>query len=191
MRPPRNKPAPIPTLEDLKQKYMAWLYNSMFFYTTGEKYWLLSNHLFKREFYWTIPNDDNRGIDGLEFRGKWSVHHFRSWEVWWDAPCTVFELLVGLACRMEDILENPTRESTIRDWYILLISNLGLKAYTDSNWSSDVEKIVDQKIDLFLDRQYDRNGNGGLFPLEHSAADQRKVEIWYQLMKYIDESFDI
>ena len=192
MRPPRNKPEPLPTLEEMKHQYLSWLYNKMVKEEDQNKYWLLANYLFRIPFRWSIPNDDNRAADGVKFRGDFIVKKTKTYDIWWDAPCSVFEMLVGLACRMEDILENPYRASFVGDWLVLMFSNLGIQSYTDSNWSSDVEKIIDRKIDLFLDRQYDRDGNGGLFPLEKNGVkDQRKVEIWYQLMKYIDESFDI
>jgi hypothetical protein len=34
-------------------------------------------------------------------------------------------------------------------------------------------------------RTYDRRGHGGLFPLQRSNRDQRRVEIWYQLSEYL------
>lgn len=191
MRPSRAKPVVRPEIEEMKQRYFWWLYNGLFDYYSNGKYSLLCCHLFKREFRWSVPNDDNRAADGIEYRGKWAVSYFKTWEIWWDGPCTVFEMLVGLSERMESILENPVRESNIRDWFLLMIGNLSFKSFTDGNWSSDVEKIVDEKLNIFMDRKYDRYGNGGLFPVERTSKDQRKVEIWYQLMKYIDESFEI
>jgi len=193
MRPPRTKPKPTPTLEDLKTEYLTWLYGVIFGHQIETQYWLLANTLFKIDYYWTIPNDDNRGEDGKQFRHDFSLGYFNALRSWWDGPCTVFEMITGVACRMEDILENPVRRSNIGDWFILLISNLGLKSFTDDNWSSDKEHEVHKKIDILLKRNYDRYGNGGLFPLEGSRVknDQRKVEIWYQMMSYIDESFEI
>jgi hypothetical protein len=38
-----------------------------------------------------------------------------------------------------------------------------------------------------MDRRYERNGQGGLFPLRKPAMDQRDVEIWYQANAYMIE----
>jgi hypothetical protein len=37
-------------------------------------------------------------------------------------------------------------------------------------------------------RLYTTSGYGGLFPLEEPKEDQRKVEIWYQMMAYLGEN---
>lgn len=193
MRPPRNRPCHVdPDPEGLKNEYLRWLYTLLFGDEEETKYWCLSNKLFSIPFYWTVPNDDNRAEDGIQYRQEFFAIHYKSYDIWWDEPCSVFEMLFGLANRMEDILENPMRPSDIGQWFEILISNIGLKACTDDFWSSNCEKLVDRKIAMVLDRTYNRYGQGGLFPLERNVKrDQRTVELWYQLMAYIDETFDI
>lgn len=193
----------MPTPNNLIKKYLYWLYYEKLFpdqnpakrYYVGrslehKSYWLLANHLFKLEFSYFVPNDDNRAADGISYRQDFSIQFFKEYDIWWDEPCTVLEMLVALSSRMEDILENPMKPSYIGDWFVLLISNLGMKNFTDVNWSSDVEKTVTYKINNLTSRKYDRDGNGGLFPLDPgSREDQRTVEIWYQMMAYINQMY--
>jgi hypothetical protein len=66
-----------------------------------------------------------------------------------------------------------------------LIRNLGLIDTNDTN--TDV-KEVNAIIKRVVDRTYQHNGHGGLFPLRLATSDQRKVEIWYQLSAYLSET---
>jgi hypothetical protein len=34
-----------------------------------------------------------------------------------------------------------------------------------------------------------KSGLGGMFPLEDPREDQRAIEIWYQMMAYINENY--
>ena len=55
---------------------------------------------------------------------------------------------------------------------------------TDAKFDEDYANEV---IGRFLNRQYERNGEGGLFTVEHCNRDLRTVEIWYQMCWYLDE----
>ena len=46
---------------------------------------------------------------------------------------------------------------------------------------------ADGGLDGFINRQYEANGEGGLFPLKGVCEDQREVEIWYQMNAYLYE----
>lgn len=178
--------------EELAEIYFFWLYKLMLGERTENGYWYLMHHLFNIRFYWLVPNDDNRGEDGKQFRNRFALERFGTFIEWYHKDCSVFEMLCGLAERMEDVLENPMKPSTSTQWLMLLIENLGLNTCTDDNFDIYHRNLVDQRINVLLERKYKPDGCGGLFPLLGTRAkDQRKVEIWYQLMKYIDESFDI
>ena len=60
---------------------------------------------------------------------------------------------------------------------------------TDLDWVEGVEEYVDNIIDTFLDRDYEANGDGGLFPLLAPQEDQTEVELWYQLSAYYMENY--
>ena len=40
--------------------------------------------------------------------------------------------------------------------------------------------------DSFMDRQYEANGEGGLFTIRNVGVDLTKVDIWTQLCWYLD-----
>lgn len=177
--------------KELGEKYFAWLYHLMLGERLENGYWELMHQLFNTRFYWLIPNDDNRAEDGKMFRNSFAIEKFGTFVEWYHQDCSVFEMLCGLAERMEDVLENPMKPSTSTQWLMLLIKNLGLDTCTDDKFGVYQKHLVDQKINILLERRYKPDGCGGLFPLVGTRAkDQRKVEIWYQLMKYIDECFD-
>ena len=46
--------------------------------------------------------------------------------------------------------------------------------------------FVDETLERFLDRGYERNGEGGLFTV-NNGRDMRRTEIWYQMNYYLSE----
>ena len=68
-------------------------------------------------------------------------------------------------------------------WFWEMISSLGLKSMSDAQFD---ETVVDQATVRFMDRRYKRNGQGGLFTVEHCKYDMRTVEIWWQMNWYLD-----
>ncbi len=177
--------------EKLGKNYFDWLYKSILGHNSQPSYRCLAEALHNIEFRWTVNHDENRAEDGVQFRTDYAVE-MGSFMLWDQSPCSVFEMIAGLACRMEDILENPKQPSTTNLWFVLLISNLGLKDCTDENFGTECKTRITRNVDLMLDRKYGRLGHGGLFPIEDiRAKDQRQEELWYQMMKYINESFDI
>lgn len=71
-------------------------------------------------------------------------------------------------------------------WFWKILENAGLEKYTDEQFD---EWKVYQILDDIVDRRYNRNGFGGLFPLRKPKKDQRKVELWYQMCAYLVENY--
>ena len=94
-------------------------------------------------------------------------------------------MMVALAIRCE---EHIMGDQDIGDrtglWFWGMIENLGLLSMTDTAFN---KRRVDEIIDIFLNREYKRNGEGGLFTVKNHRDDLRTVEIWYQLMWYLNE----
>ena len=67
-----------------------------------------------------------------------------------------------------------------------MICNLGLDKFDDKHYNSD---YVYEILGKFVRREYDFNGRGGLFPLKNVQNDQRKVEIYYQMLAYLSENY--
>lgn len=170
------------TLDD---QYLTWLYSLVADVRTRkgpDTYWKLFRQLFKTEFTWFVPNDDNRAEDGRELRFEWAslrdVHVDSNWA---ELGCSFLEMLLGLARRLEFMTEYDCAY-----WFWHLIGNLGLLGHNDR--SNFQEEDVDARTSAVIWRTYDRHGHGGLFPLRTTNEDQRKVEIWYQLNRYVIEN---
>ena len=158
---------------------------------------LLLRQLHTKEFHWTVPNDDNRAKDGCMLREKfyqlddgptvtYIKDHGESDIL--EGPCSMLEMLVALADRYYDlVIEND--KVTVETCFWDMIKNLKLDIYTDESYVDLGGNLpVDDILDVLLERRYDKNGVGGLFPLNKADKDQRKVEIWYQLSAYLMEN---
>jgi hypothetical protein len=170
------------TTGTLDDRYLAWLYSLVADVKTRRgprTYWNLFRLLFKTEFTWFVPNDDNRAEDGRELRFEWAtlvdVHVDRAWA---ELGCSFLEMLIGLSRRLEFMTEHDCEY-----WFWHLIGNLGLLGHNDR--CKFTEEDVDARTSAVIWRTYDRYGHGGLFPLRFTKNDQRKVELWYQLNEYL------
>ncbi len=144
-------------------------------------YFLLEEQLFLKDFTWTIPNDDNRSEDGKELRQEF-LQDYTVDQTWMNTPCNVLEMLIALSRRI-------AFESfgTADQWFWKFIENLGLGELTDEAYTYSTGEYVDVVLDNFLNRKYETNGRGGIFPLNEPYQDQRQVELWYQMAAYLLE----
>jgi len=149
-------------------------------------YFELMYQLYRTPFYSLVPNDDNRALDGIRMRDKYGFPAV-------DVDCNLLEMLVALAVRCdEDILYNPEYGDRSKDWFWMMITNLGLNKFRDRSFGEgwkyeDVEKVCLK----LLNREYNYDGVGGLLPLRYPKKDQRDVEIWYQLASYLLEHSEL
>lgn len=135
------------------------------------------------EFRVLIPNDINRAKDGVDLRRRYYLQ--TSNYAGLSCPCTVLEMMVALTIRCEEsIMDNPSFGDRTGQWFWEMIRTLGLSNITDDYFD---EAYVREKIDIFMDRQYEPDGQGGLFKIKHCRRDLRTVEIWYQLCWYLDQ----
>lgn len=150
-----------------------------------ERYIMFENLLYQLHnmpFYSLIPNDDNRGMDGLQLRNLYEEAEGYIVDFDDDVPCTLLEMLIALAERMAYIIydsENEEEYNTASCFW-LFIRNLNLTPESGTNIS---------KLNDLLERRYAENGDGGLFPLRRPITNQREIEIWYQMMYYIEEEY--
>jgi hypothetical protein len=167
-------------------RYLDWLYGQVVEVRPREPfrtYWTLLTQLYRIEFTWFVPNDDNRAADGLELRREWMAEFgIESDRDWFELGCSFLELLVGLSRRLAFETEAPPDY-----WFWHLLDNLGFLEFNDANNDYKGE-FVNRRVKAVIDRKYAYNGQGGLFPLEHCSKDQRTVELWYQLSAYLLES---
>lgn len=186
----RNTPK---TEDELFNEYFEWLTRPLQQIKSEQKYDLLLRRLHTIDFLWSVPNDDNRGLDGVQLREDFidkSNLDIYCWSLLLNRPCTVLEMLIALSIRIEDIMDDMGESSNPDGWFWEMIQNLGLLYYTDEYFyrlggPMEVPKIVG----VMLSRGYGRDGRGGLFPLRRPNLDQRKVELWYQMNAYLHEKY--
>ena len=154
----------------------------------GQKSWRkLFDYLYRTEFTYILDLDENRACDGIELRYRFGYEHSYSGEEIQLAqkPCSIFEMMVALAVRCEEnIMADPAYGDRTGEWFFGMIKSLGLDQMSDDCFDRDYVKAV---VSHFLDRTYEPDGRGGLFTVNDPRIDMRKTEIWYQMMRYLNE----
>lgn len=179
------------TEEELNEKYFEWLYQLVVSerYFGSASYKKLLMHLHNRVFNWTIPMDGNRAEDGINLRYVFGLENDiddRAIASFLDyRPCSVLEMLAALAHRMDvQIMYDEDYGDRTFCWFWGMMTCLGLESQTDILYDP---MYVDRVIDRLIDREYEPNGEGGLFCLENCEDDLRGVEIWDQMNWYLNE----
>lgn len=191
----------MPRRTTLKDDYFSWLYSLV-----GKQkrtYVKLCRELHKIKFRWSVPNDDNRCADGLALRDRFieeqnlDEDHIEV-KYWLKGDCTVFEMMVALAQRIDGITYDLVHhEDKASKWFYEMLQNLRISRFTDN--SSPYEELTPTQEaevnEIFcdtLDRCYTFSGEGSLFPLKRRPPkDMRETEIWYQLMLWLDENYGL
>lgn len=169
---------------EAQAEYFKCLHDLVLTDSGDETYDLLIRELYRKSFVAILDRDFNRVNDGLSLREKYMGDEAD----YIDGVCSVLECLIALAKRIDDIMYNPDFGENFVRWFWEMIENLGLDKFPDSNFST---RAVDTVIDRFVERKYDADGLGGLFPLRYPdpKIDQREVEIWYQMQAYLNENY--
>ena len=180
--------------DDVLNEYFNWMCQlvSDKQYIGDRSYRKLLSKLHNIPFTYTIDMDGNRAADGIDLRYRFGYE--RNYEDYIiasfldDKPCSVLEMIIALALRCETIMEDPDYGDRTGEWFWGMIESLGLESMDDTSFNRD---YVDDVIDIFLSRDYGRDGRGGLFTIKHPKRDLRTVEIWYQMNWYLDSILKI
>lgn len=90
-----------------------------------------------------------------------------------NKTCSVLEMMIALAIRCEEhIMDDPDVGNRTGQWFWNMIVNLGLGSMNDSKFD---RAYIEENVQRFLERKYSRNGAGGLFTVNHSRYDLRKL----------------
>lgn len=179
------------TKDELNNAYFEWMYQLVCDERDSEmSYRKLLYLLHDTDFNYTIPMDGNRAEDGTDLRYRFGYENAYDGPIIAayldDRPCSVLEMMVALAIRCEEhIMCDPDIGDRTGQWFWNMIDNLGLGDMDDEGFDKSYAERVIQK---FLNREYKRNGEGGLFTVKHYRKDLRSVEIWYQMCWYLDEN---
>ena len=187
------KPDSVDVFQRLLIKpYFEWLCNLVGVIQDKKSYWFLFGKLYAKEFYGTVPNDNNRALAGQNLRTQFIDEYmpFDDDTVSIDGPCRVLEMMVALAINCEvHVMMDPEKGDRTQLWFWIMINNLGFGDYSDTEFSYQIQADIDERLDIMLERRYDYDGLGGLFPLQNPTYDQTQVEIWYQLNQYLIENY--
>jgi hypothetical protein len=173
----------------LENAYFEWLYSQigpLKNRNPARNHWQLCRKLHSTEFYWFVPNDDNRVADGKELRDEFAT--VTRWAVddefiaWREMGCSVMEMMVALA----RLAAFESGRSAV-EWFWRFLHNLELDAYSDDIYEIAIDEEVEEVLDRLIERKYGYDGKGGLFPLLHARRDQREIELWYQMSSYLLE----
>jgi hypothetical protein len=99
-----------------------------------------------------------------------------------DLECSFLEMLIALARRAS--FESSGEPG---DWFWHFLKTLGIDQYSDLRYNRHVMNEIHLKVEKIIYRRYERNGDGGLFPLRNARKDQRRVELWEQMSEYLLE----
>ena len=179
----------------IKEKYFDWIcelidHNE---YDDKTSYSMLLHYLDSIDFTYILEMDENRMEDGLDLRYRFGYEMGYPADVIEknlnDRACSILEMMVALSIRCEEgFMDNLVEGNRTGEWFWNMIENLGLDTMTNLYFD---EKYVDDVIQRFLNRDYEPNGKGGLFTVKKSKSDMRDVEIWCQMMWYLDEYLNL
>lgn len=162
-------------------EYYKWLLNRINYDDTD--YDDILETLFNTPFTWSVANDDNRAEDGIVLRSTFMSEEGWNTEPCSDEECSVLEMMIALAIRIEDDIMWDGEYDRTAKWFWEMFRNLEL---------GEADSILDvyDILEKFMLREYEFDGTGGLFPLKETASeDQREVEIWYQAQLYLMKNY--
>ena len=158
--------------DDILNEYFNWLCDIVVGKRFNENlsFTKLLVHLHETPFEWYIRNDSNRAEDGKSLRFRFGLYltdnDFEEADQIANAitrgigGCSVLEMMTALSIRC-----------------------LHLNGMSNDHYD---HAYVDECLQTFMKRTYAPDGDGGLFRIPGIDADLREVEIWYQLLWYLD-----
>ena len=166
-------------LTKMTEQYYDWLYKIV----CGEweprnlSFHRLLMYLFNRDYIPACEMDVCRATDGINLRYRFAsennIPYGKIDAVFQGVPCSMLEMMVALAIRIEEhIMEDRSMGNRVA-------------AMDDTRFS---EERAEPILARFMDRDYQPNGAGGLFTITRTSIDMRTIDIWYQLMSWLNEN---
>ena len=172
--------------DEIVDRYFEWMYDMVCHdrFADSISYRKLFMFLHNTPFRHTVPKDKNRAKGGVDLRYLFARSTGdRDADLYLYGPCSVLEMMIALAIRCEEVMDDPQKGDRTGQWFWGMINNLGLGSMMDSRFD---RHYVEGVVERFLDRKYDPDGKGGLFRVRGSGLDMRYVEIWIQMCHYLD-----
>lgn len=152
----------------------------------GSGYDRLLSYLFSVDYQYVIHRDINRAYDGLGLRIRFGNECGNPSfdDMLLDKPCSVLEMMVALAIRMEeDLMNSFLYGDRVGQWFWNMLKSLGLNTMTNREFDRD---RVDYILETFMSQNYMPDGKGGLFWIRDCDCDMRELEIWVQMCRYVE-----
>lgn len=163
------------------EEYFEWLCK----FVAGESYRHLLSYLDSVPFEAKHDMDNNRIADGIKLRYKFAEDTGKNAEDVFDmtSTCSVLELIVSLAIRIEEDMSDPDYGDRTVIWFWEMVKSLGLYEMTDEDYDQFYTQIT---VDTFLKKEYEPSGKGSLFTINNPDVDVRTLDIWYQMGLYVN-----
>lgn len=181
--------------DDIKSSYFCFLMDLIGYENKNnpyENFGVLLIFLNSIEYQWDNPMDENRMYDGLNLRYLYSLdseYDYNDILDTLDTPCSILEMLIALSYKIEvDIACNPDYINRTGKWFWFMINSLGLGDMTDAQF--DENKVI-YIMQNFISRNYNPNGNGGLFTISDNSIDMRTMDLWYQANTWLNENINL
>lgn len=163
--------------------YFDWLYFLVVPPRLRSQYRKLLIMLHNMEFKYFVPYDENRASDGVNLRWYFVDDGGDDRILDWKEPCTVLEMLISLAMNMDKIVGDTEGELDIRHWFWMMLENIDLADMIDEKYD---KTYIYGRVSMFLNRDYEPNGDGNIICIPDCIDDLREVEIWWQMCWYLD-----
>ena len=182
-------------MNNISNDYFDWLCRSVSLGCPSriESYSKLLHFLHNVDFVYSLSRDGNRYEDGINLRYYYGLdsnipqsYITRTLD---DRPCSVLEMMVGLARRCENqIMCDSEYGDRTGQWFWEMINSLGLIRMDNRRYNdSECRRVVS----AFLMRRYKPTGEGGLFTVTHydhgRLVDLTTQEIWYQAVWHLND----
>lgn len=166
--------------EPIEESYFNWLCAKVL--SNNQNYLELMRILHSTEFTWVVSRDENRAEDGIELREYFLRETGLHPDIdWFNQPCSVLEMFIAFSNRAYFQLDDISP----KDWFWEFMTNLKLDEFRRVSESD--EREIHHILKTFLSREYEDDGQGGMFPMRRPEQDQREVEIWYQFCEYVED----
>ena len=172
----------------LREEYFEWLCSKIINDKSSIKYSKLMSCLYDLTFTPMLYMDENRSADGKNLRYRFGRENNISTSVILEDldtdECSMLEMMIALSIRCEEtIMTDDDYGDRTGEWFWNMIVSLELGSMNDLRFDEHYVKTV---VNRFTNRQYKRNGEGGLFTVTEINKDMRNFEIWYQMCWYLD-----
>jgi len=172
---------------NIEKNYFEWMFDLVCEgrYTETISYRKLLEYLHNVEFTYILSRDADRVEDGIALRYRFAYDTGCGCaDGYLDGPCSVLEMMIALAFRCEEVMDDPAYGDRTAQWFWKMIVSLGLGDMMDNRYD---EYYVEDVVEKFINREYERDGRGNIFRLRHCDYDLRHVDLWKQMLWMLDE----